>query len=110
MSLYARRLITAHLHKYTVKEYNILNKARTINAAGFCIYIGPDEQPDHVAALPFYLIHVIAFSGIYWITVEAEHPWHYVLLIGALYYIRMFAITAFMHRYFAHNTLRKVSE
>jgi stearoyl-CoA desaturase (Delta-9 desaturase) len=59
-----------------------------------------DEKPgtDWVAAVPFLLFHVMCL-GIIWV------GWSpFALIFGAIFYfIRMFGITAFYHRYFSHR-------
>jgi stearoyl-CoA desaturase (Delta-9 desaturase) len=63
-----------------------------------------DEFHDDIiypATIPFILIHLAAFAAIWTgVTVEA-------LVIGvALYWIRMFAVTAGYHRYFSHKSFK----
>ena len=60
-----------------------------------------EGRVDWVRCLPFFLLHLSAFAVI-WV------GWSPVALLVAigLYFIRMFAITAFYHRYFSHRTFR----
>ncbi len=50
---------------------------------------------------PFLAMHV-ACLGVFWVGAS----WFALWLALALYLVRMFAITAFYHRYFAHRTFR----
>jgi stearoyl-CoA desaturase (delta-9 desaturase) len=62
---------------------------------------GPDEHVDRIKSIPFVLMH-LAPLGALWSGVHLRD----VLLCVALYYVRMFFITAGYHRYFAHRTYR----
>jgi stearoyl-CoA desaturase (delta-9 desaturase) len=61
----------------------------------------PEKKVDFLRVLPFVLLHVSCL-GIYWV------GWSPVAVgtAAGLYLIRMFAITAFYHRYFSHNAFR----
>ncbi|MCK6685414.1 MAG: acyl-CoA desaturase, partial [Thermoanaerobaculia bacterium] len=66
----------------------------------------PVEAPSHPTLRPaavfgFALVHVAAL-GVF----LAGFSWKGVLLCVASYYVRMFAITAGFHRYFAHRTYK----
>jgi stearoyl-CoA desaturase (delta-9 desaturase) len=64
----------------------------------------PDEvgdRVDWVRAVPFILLHV-ASLGVFWVGVSRVA----LAVAGALYAIRMFALTGFYHRYFSHRTFR----
>jgi stearoyl-CoA desaturase (delta-9 desaturase) len=54
-----------------------------------------------LGALPFVAIHVLALGAI-WTGVT----WQAAVLCAALYWVRIFAVTAGYHRYFAHRTFR----
>jgi stearoyl-CoA desaturase (delta-9 desaturase) len=54
---------------------------------------------DWVRILPFLALHVACFAVI-WVGVS----WTAVAVAVALYFFRMFAVTAFYHRYFSHRT------
>jgi stearoyl-CoA desaturase (delta-9 desaturase) len=61
-------------------------------------------EPHRVAwvrVVPFLALHV-AFAAVVWVGVSRTA----LLVAGALYGVRMFAVTAFYHRYFAHRTFR----
>jgi stearoyl-CoA desaturase (Delta-9 desaturase) len=52
--------------------------------------------------LPFYLVHVAAVVGV----AMVGWSWKGAALAIALYYVRMFGVTAGYHRYFSHRTYR----
>jgi stearoyl-CoA desaturase (delta-9 desaturase) len=60
-----------------------------------------DKQVDWLRILPFVLLHVAcgAVIGVGW-------SWTAVAVAAVLYVVRMFAITAFYHRYFSHRTFK----
>ena len=60
-----------------------------------------DRQIDWLRCLPFIAMHVACFAAL-WTGVS----WLAVLVAAALYFVRMFLITAFYHRYFSHRTFR----
>ena len=51
--------------------------------------------------LPFIFLHVVCL-GVFWVGISPLA----VALAVALYLVRMFAITAFYHRYFSHRTFK----
>ncbi len=57
---------------------------------------------DWVAAGPFWAVHVLAVVGVCLL----GFSWKGVALAVALYYIRIFGVTAGYHRYFAHKTFK----
>jgi stearoyl-CoA desaturase (delta-9 desaturase) len=57
------------------------------------------EERYTVASVPFILVHVVAIAGV----AILGFSWSGVLLAVALYYVRMFGITAGFHRYFSHR-------
>ena len=63
------------------------------------------EQQEHSIdwwrVIPFVLLHLACFAVI-WV----EWSWFAVFFALALYLIRMFAITGFYHRYFAHKAFQ----
>ncbi len=64
--------------------------------------LGPDaDRIDWLRTLPFIGIHLACFSVI-WVGVSAFAVWTAV----ALYALRMFAVTGFYHRYFAHRAFK----
>ena len=60
-----------------------------------------DERIDWLRALPFAGMH-LACLGVFWVGVSGTALW----VAFGLYAARMFAITGFYHRYFAHRTFR----
>ena len=59
------------------------------------------DRIDWVRASPFIAMH-LACLGVLWVGVSRIA----VVVAAGLYVIRMFALTAFYHRYFAHRTFR----
>jgi len=59
------------------------------------------RQIDMVRILPFIILHLICLSVFF-----VSFSWFAVGFAFAMYFIRMFAITAFYHRYFAHKAFR----
>ncbi|MCV6605021.1 MAG: hypothetical protein OIF34_06930, partial [Porticoccaceae bacterium] len=62
---------------------------------------GDGRRIDWVRIIPFILLH-LACLGVLYVGVSAIA----VAVAAALYLLRMFAITAFYHRYFSHKTFR----
>lgn len=60
-----------------------------------------DDRIDWLRAIPFVGMHLACFAAI-WTGVSTFA----VGVAVALYLVRMFAVTAFYHRYFAHKTFR----
>jgi stearoyl-CoA desaturase (delta-9 desaturase) len=71
------------------------NSARTQNKTS------ADNQIEFIRILPFILIH-LACLGVIWVEISTTA----VIVALALYGIRMFAITGFYHRYFAHKAFK----
>jgi stearoyl-CoA desaturase (delta-9 desaturase) len=61
-----------------------------------------DRSIDRVKSLPFILVHILAIAGV----VYMGWSWRGLALAVALYYVRMFFITAGYHRYFSHRTFK----
>ena len=62
------------------------------------------ERPDRFEwrrSLPFVFLH-LGCVGLVWV----GWSWTAVAVAAALYWVRMFAITGFYHRYFSHRTFR----
>lgn len=57
---------------------------------------------DWLGSIPFFGVHVAAVVGIAWL----GWSWSGFALAIALYYVRMFGVTAGYHRYFSHRTFR----
>ena len=65
-------------------------------------FAGADaKKVDWFRILPFLIMHLMCL-GVLWV------GWSWIAVITAigLYFIRMFAITGFYHRYFSHNTFK----
>lgn len=60
-----------------------------------------DEPIDWLRVLPFIALHLAAL-GVLWV----GWSWIAVAVAASLYLLRMFAITAFYHRYFSHRTFK----
>jgi stearoyl-CoA desaturase (delta-9 desaturase) len=54
-----------------------------------------------VSSIPFFAVHAACLAA-FWL----PFSWRWVGLAAALYFIRMFAITAGYHRYFSHRTFK----
>ncbi|MCK9367271.1 MAG: fatty acid desaturase [Metallibacterium scheffleri] len=63
--------------------------------------IAADHGIDWLRVLPFVALHVACLAVI-WVGVS----WTAILVALGLYVLRMFAITGFYHRYFAHRAFR----
>jgi len=66
---------------------------------------GTPDSRDNVSlasSVPFFLIHFVALVGVFFVGFK----WWYPVLAVALYYVRMFGVTAGYHRYFAHRSYK----
>ena len=63
--------------------------------------VDSDDHIDLVKSIPFFLVHAISL-GVFFVGFK----WWYPVLALALYYARMFAITAGFHRYFSHRSYK----
>lgn len=61
-----------------------------------------DESLDFVTSIPHWGVPLIALLGALWV----PFSWWYVAAAVLLYFLRMFALTAGYHRYFAHRTFK----
>jgi stearoyl-CoA desaturase (Delta-9 desaturase) len=61
-----------------------------------------ERRIDWAGSIPFFAVHVAAIAGV----ALVGFSWSGVLLAVALYYVRMFGVTAGYHRYFSHRTFR----
>ena len=72
------------------------------SAGGEAARGGPDHRRVRlVDTLPILSIHVIGLCAVF-----TGWSWPAVLAAVVLYWVRMFVITAFYHRYFSHRTFR----
>ncbi|MFT3776619.1 MAG: acyl-CoA desaturase [Minicystis sp.] len=62
----------------------------------------PDKRVAWGKSIPFILIHLSAVVGV----VLLGWSWKGLALAVALYYVRMFGVTAGYHRYFSHRSFR----
>jgi stearoyl-CoA desaturase (Delta-9 desaturase) len=62
---------------------------------------GAPERIDWLRASPFLAMHV-ACLAVFWVGISRTA----IAMAAVLYVLRMFAITGFYHRYFAHRTFR----
>lgn len=68
----------------------------------------PRERPprpfqiDKLTSIPFFLVHIAAIASAIWIGATKTD----LIVCVALYYIRMFGITAGFHRYFSHRAFK----
>jgi stearoyl-CoA desaturase (Delta-9 desaturase) len=63
-----------------------------------------EQHPDKIdwlRCLPFLAVHLVCFAAIW-----TGWSWTAVGVAAFLYFIRMFAITGFYHRYFSHKTFK----
>ena len=60
-----------------------------------------DERINWISSLPFLLFHLVPL-----LAVVTGVTWTALAIFGTLYAVRMFAITAGYHRYFAHKSYR----
>ena len=60
-----------------------------------------EDRIDWLRAAPFVAMH-LACLGVIWVGVSPIA----LIVTGALYVVRMFALTAFYHRYFSHRTFQ----
>ena len=61
----------------------------------------PSDKTDFKRILPFIILHLLALTAFY-----VDFAWSCLLICIFSYLIRMFAITAFYHRYFSHKTFK----
>ena len=62
----------------------------------------PAKRINLTKSIPFFGIHVLALAGVVWL----GWSWKGVALAVALYYVRMFGVTAGYHRYFSHRAFK----
>jgi stearoyl-CoA desaturase (Delta-9 desaturase) len=71
------------------------------SAAPKQVQSAPAERIQWLRVLPFLLLHVACFAVI-WVGVSPVALW----VALAAYVVRMFAVTAFYHRYFSHRSFK----
>jgi stearoyl-CoA desaturase (delta-9 desaturase) len=60
------------------------------------------ERIPHHRSLPMYLCHAVGIVGPFFVPFR----WSYVALAGAVYAVRMLALSGGFHRYFAHRSYK----
>ena len=78
-----------------------LDNSRYASNTSVVEHAAADNQIDWPRVIPFVCLHLACFGIIY-----VGFSWFACLFALALYVIRMFAITAFYHRYFAHKAFK----
>ena len=63
--------------------------------------VSADDNIDWLRVVPFIAMH-LACVGVIWVGVSPVA----LVVAGVLYVLRMFAITAFYHRYFSHKAFK----
>ncbi len=61
-----------------------------------------DEKIDPVTSIPFFFVHVVAATAVFFVGFR----WYYPVIALAFYFARMFGITAGFHRYFSHRAYK----
>jgi len=61
-----------------------------------------DHRINWVQSAPFFAVHLFAAVAVFFVPFH----WSYVVWALALYYVRMWAVTAGYHRYFAHRAFK----
>ncbi|TAM94721.1 MAG: acyl-CoA desaturase [Rhodanobacteraceae bacterium] len=87
-----------------VPTFSASSRLRQWFDAGTAAPAGDDPRADHIdwlRALPFIALH-LGCLGVFWVGASPAA----VIVATGLYAIRMFALTGFYHRYFAHRTFR----
>jgi stearoyl-CoA desaturase (Delta-9 desaturase) len=62
----------------------------------------PEHRLDFVRSTPFFLVHLAAVAGVFWL----GWSWSGLALALGLYAVRMFGVTGVYHRYFSHRTYK----
>ncbi|MBK6598461.1 MAG: acyl-CoA desaturase [Proteobacteria bacterium] len=70
-------------------------------ATGSHGFTAADERVEWARIIPFVLLH-LACLGVIWVGVSTAAA----IVALVLYFVRMFAITAFYHRYFSHRSFK----
>lgn len=61
-----------------------------------------DEKPEYLRSFPFFIVNLLGLAGFYYVF----HDSHVLVTCVAFYYVRMFFITGFQHRYFSHRSFK----
>ncbi len=60
------------------------------------------EKLEITASIPFFIINLLGIVGLYYVCTHKD----VLLLTLTLYYVRMFFVTGFQHRYFSHRSFK----
>jgi stearoyl-CoA desaturase (delta-9 desaturase) len=60
-----------------------------------------DDKLDPIRSIPFFFVHAVALAAPF-----VGFRWYYPVVALALYWARMFGITAGFHRYFSHRSYK----
>ncbi|MBI3273281.1 MAG: acyl-CoA desaturase [Planctomycetes bacterium] len=71
------------------------------SAAAEAVENPEDQRVDWVRALPFFGLHLTCLA-----VFKVGWSWTAVAVCLAMYFVRMFAVTGFYHRYFSHRSFR----
>lgn len=82
-----------------VDSWSLNNASRLKEGSG--PHINKDTKIQWVRILPFILLHLACFA-VFWVGIS----WFAVIFMLTFYLVRMFAITAFFHRYLSHKTFQ----
>lgn len=82
-----------------VDSWSLNNASRLKEGSG--PHITKDTKIQWVRILPFILLHLACFA-VFWVGIS----WFAVIFMLTFYLVRMFAITAFFHRYLSHKTFQ----
>ncbi len=58
------------------------------------------EKPNWLAAIPFMIVNLLGIYGLRYVFTS----WSVAVVMISLYFVRMFFITGFQHRYFSHRS------
>jgi stearoyl-CoA desaturase (delta-9 desaturase) len=90
--------------RHTAKRSNILLSLwRWFDAEAAADQLSNAEikKVDWFRIIPFVILHLMCF-GVIWV----GWSWFAILTAAGLYFVRMFAITGFYHRYFSHKAFK----
>jgi stearoyl-CoA desaturase (delta-9 desaturase) len=61
------------------------------------------DRPSYIATIPYFFVHAACLLGIH---PSLRPSWGAMIVCIAIYYLRMFGITAGYHRYFSHRSYK----
>ncbi|MBD3308247.1 acyl-CoA desaturase [candidate division KSB3 bacterium] len=89
------------LHKYLTQPFRVISQWIDSDVPFEELSEEEKFRVDWIRILPFIFLHLMCF-GVIWV----GWSWWAVTTAILLYVVRMFAITAFYHRYFSHKTYK----